>query len=358
MDKIDFVMPWVDGQDRQWQAEKRRYEGVESAAEGDANDECRYRDFGLLRYWFRSIEKFVPWVNNIYFVTCGQKPDWLDESHPKLKLIDHRDYIPSEYLPTFNSNTIELNLFRLEELSEHFVLFNDDMFILRPLAPEFFFRNGDPVLPCNLANPVWLGCNNASRIIINNSGLLNYSMNVERQVWKHWNKFFNIRALGLMRALKNLMAISVNRSVIFGTFGHLPLPHLKSTFKEIWTREPEVMDTVSRHKFRRDDNINHWLACGWNMLNGRFYPDQTVRRGLCVHLDDKTADMVCGMIRNQSCPEICINDTKGCENIYELFGETAKEFETLLPEKSSFEKNRSGMSIAGKDNPGTMDKKQ
>ena len=67
MDKIDFVLPWVDGQDRQWQAEKRRYEGKESAAEGDANDDCRYRDFGLLRYWFRSIEKFTPWVdNNIY----------------------------------------------------------------------------------------------------------------------------------------------------------------------------------------------------------------------------------------------------------------------------------------------------
>ena len=50
MDKIDFVLPWVDGQGRQRQAEKRRYAGVENAADGDAKDDCRYRDFGLLRY--------------------------------------------------------------------------------------------------------------------------------------------------------------------------------------------------------------------------------------------------------------------------------------------------------------------
>ena len=53
MEKIDFVLPWVDGQDPQWRAEKKRYEAVGSVACEDANDECRYRDFGLLRYCFR-----------------------------------------------------------------------------------------------------------------------------------------------------------------------------------------------------------------------------------------------------------------------------------------------------------------
>ena len=339
METIDFVLPWVDGQDPRWQAEKHRYEGVETAAAGgDANQSCRYRDFGLLRYWFRSVERFAPWVNRIYFVTCGQKPEWLDESNPKLKLVDHRDYIPAEYLPTFNSNTIELNLFRIEDLSEHFVLFNDDTFLLRPVAPEFFFKNGDPVLPCSLGIPVWLGYNNASRVVLNNSGLLNSCMNAERQVRKHWTKFFNVRALGFLRAMKNLMAISANRTVIFGSFGHLPQPHLKSTFGEIWSRKGDILDHVSRRRFRSDDCLNHWLACGWNMLNGRFYPAQARRRGMSVHLADDTVDAVCRNIMGQSCPEICINDTENCGNIYDLFEKTAAAFETLLPEKSSFEK--------------------
>ena len=339
MEKIDFVLTWVDGQDPQWLAEKKRYEGTESIPDGDANDDCRYRDFGLLRYWFRSVERFTPWVNKIYFVTCGQKPDWLNESNPKLELVDHRDFIPSEYLPTFNSNTIELNLFRIDSLSDHFVLFNDDIFLLRPLPPEFFFRNGDPVLPCELAIPAWLGYNGASRVALNNSGVLKYSMNVERQVWKHWNKFFNIPALGLLRAVKNLMAITVNRSVIFGSFGHLAQPHLKSTLAEIWNRKPDLMDRVSRSRFRNDEGVSHWLACGWNMLDGHFYPAHERQRGSSVYLTDNTADRVCRTITGQSCPVFCINDQPGSDDIFQLFGKAAEAFETLLPEKSSFEKN-------------------
>ena len=57
MDKIDFVLPWVDGSDPCWLAEKRRYANAgEAMARGDedANADCRYRDCGLLRYWFRA----------------------------------------------------------------------------------------------------------------------------------------------------------------------------------------------------------------------------------------------------------------------------------------------------------------
>ena len=63
MDKIDFVLPWVDGSDPRWLAEKRSYENSgEAMARGDedANADCRYRDYGLLRYWFRSVERFAP----------------------------------------------------------------------------------------------------------------------------------------------------------------------------------------------------------------------------------------------------------------------------------------------------------
>ena len=338
MEKIDFVLPWVDGADPRWRAEKQRYEADEPFAEGDANDDCRYRDFGLLRYWFRAVERFTPWVNRIFFVTCGQKPEWLDESHPKLRPVDHREFIPQEYLPTFNSNTIELNLFRIGELSERFVLFNDDTFLLRPLPPEFFFRNGDPVLPCDLALPRWLGYNLTARVAVNNSGVLRYSMNIERQVWKHWKKFFNVRALGFSRAMKNLTAIAVNRSVIFGAFGHLAQPHLKSAFAEIWDRQPEILDRVSHYRFRRDDGINHWLACGWNMLEGHFYPAREKRRGVSVNLTGAELDRTCRTITGRSLPEICINDTN-CDDISRLFEKVAEAFETLLPEKSSFEKD-------------------
>ena len=177
MEKIDFVVTWVDGSDREWLAQKRKYLDAASSvsssiAGGEANADCRYRDCGLLKYWFRAVEKFAPWANRVFFVTCGQKPDWLDESNPKLRLVNHEDYIPAEYLPTFHSDTIELNLHRIPDLSERFVLFNDDTFLLRPSTPDQFFHGGLPVLACDLGIPRWLGCSTASRIVVNNGGIL------------------------------------------------------------------------------------------------------------------------------------------------------------------------------------------
>ena len=113
MKKIDFVITWVDGNDSAWREEKARYSGVS----GDQKKN-RFRDWDILQYWFRGIEKFAAWVNCVYFVTWGHIPGWLNTDHPKLKIIRHEEFIPKEYLPTFNSHTIEFNLHRIQDLSE------------------------------------------------------------------------------------------------------------------------------------------------------------------------------------------------------------------------------------------------
>lgn len=339
MDKIDFVLPWVDGGDPQWQAEKKRYAVVETnAAAGDANADCRYRDYGLLRYWFRAVENFAPWVDRVFLVTCGQRPQWLDVSHPKLRLVDHAEYIPSNYLPTFHSNTIELNLHRIPDLAEHFVLFNDDLFLLQPVRPDFFFRDGLPVIPCDLGIPRWIGCSNISRIVINNSGVLKRNMDVERLVWKNMWKFADVRSLGLARAFKNFMSFAVNRTVIPGTFGHLAQSHLKSTFADIWDAEPHIMDATSKSRFRSDECVNHWLACAWNMISGKFRPANEKRRGRFVMLDAKHVDRICDDIRRRSFPEICLNDKGGIGELERCYAEVSRAFEKLFPERSAFEK--------------------
>ena len=144
-EKIDFVILWVDGTDPDWQRQRRSYDR-EDLDNGD--DENRFRDWGLMKYWFRGAERFAPWVNRIFLVTNGQVPKWLDLTHPKLRLVKHQDYIPEKFLPTFNSNVIELWLHKIPELGEQFVLFNDDMFLTAPVKPEDFFKNG---LPCESA---------------------------------------------------------------------------------------------------------------------------------------------------------------------------------------------------------------
>ena len=342
MEKIDFVVTWVDGSDGEWLAEKRKYLDVASSsasslAGGEANADCRYRDCGLLKYWFRSVEKFAPWAGRVFFVTCGQKPDWLDESNPKLRLVNHADYIPQEYLPTFHSDTIELNLHRIPDLSERFVLFNDDMFLLRPSTPDQFFRGGIPVLACDLGIPRWLGCSMASRIVVNNGGILAKSMDVVGLIRRNILKFVNVRELGLARAAKNLASFAVNRMFIPGTFGHIPLPHLKSTFEEIWRAQPGIMDKTSRSRFRINDGVSHWLASAWNMVKGDFVPLNEKRRGETVLLDDSNIGRVCDLISSQAHLQLCINDSERISDIADCYKRVAAAFESILPEKSSFE---------------------
>lgn len=77
---IDFVILWVDDQDPIWIEDKNKYKGQQG---NHTNNEVRYRDWQNLKYWFRAVEKYAPWVRKIHFVTCGQKPEWLNINHPK-----------------------------------------------------------------------------------------------------------------------------------------------------------------------------------------------------------------------------------------------------------------------------------
>ena len=70
MDKIDFVLPWVDGSDSAWIKQRNEYLGIKN----NQTQDSRFRDWENLQYWFRGVEKFAPWVNHIYFVTWGAYP--------------------------------------------------------------------------------------------------------------------------------------------------------------------------------------------------------------------------------------------------------------------------------------------
>ena len=80
--KIDFIIAWVDGSDYEWQIDKEKCTGIKSNA-----DTCRYRDWDLLKFWFRGVEKFAPWVNRVHFVTYGHVPSWLNIKYDKLNII-------------------------------------------------------------------------------------------------------------------------------------------------------------------------------------------------------------------------------------------------------------------------------
>lgn len=136
---VDVVYTWVDGSDPAWQESFLEWSTRLGRDVGEvALDPARYRSRDELRYSLRSLHFFCGWVRNIYVVTAGQVPEWLTEMDG-IRIVDHSAILPADALPTFNSHSIESALHHIDGLAEHFIYFNDDMFVGRPLRPEAFF---------------------------------------------------------------------------------------------------------------------------------------------------------------------------------------------------------------------------
>ena len=330
---IDFVIAWVDGGDPKWLAERNRY----AAESGVASiNEARYRDWDLLRYWFRGVERCTPWVDTIYFVTWGHVPAWLDTSHPKLKIVRHEDYMPAEYLPTFNSHTIELNFHRIAGLSERFVYFNDDVFVLRPVRPSYFFRGELPRDYIGL-DAIAFKKGSTGHIMAEDIEVVNDHFDflpfVKRCFFKMFNPFH-----GVSRFVKNVLMAVCTRRYLPGFSGrHAFMSFNKATFEEVWGLESGKLDRTCRCKFRRQDQVSAWLMRYWHLAKGSFAAANPVSYGR-RNIKRETLDELLKIIRKRSFKVLCVNDNSFLKDFERVKKEVQAAFAELFPERSSFEK--------------------
>ena len=136
--KIDIVYLWVDGSDPKFQSKRNYWRNRAGHLDKQVSAEGRWIDSNELKYSLRSLEKNAPWINRIYIIVDDQQPVWLT-NHQKVTLVDVKELFPENILPIFNSMAIETRLPYIENLSEHFLYANDDMFFGAPLKPSFFF---------------------------------------------------------------------------------------------------------------------------------------------------------------------------------------------------------------------------
>ena len=143
---IDLVYLWVDGNDPKWQAKRNAF--LERKVENSLSSfNGRYVNNDELKYSLRSVERYAPWIRKIFIVTDDQTPEWLDIENPKIKIIDHKEILPAESLPCFNSNVLEHFLYKISNLSEYFILSNDDTFFNKIVSPTTFFgKDGFPII--------------------------------------------------------------------------------------------------------------------------------------------------------------------------------------------------------------------
>lgn len=330
---IDFVILWVDGNDPEWQQEKSLYEDdKQSSTENIDNNQIRYRDWDNLKYWFRGVETFAPWVNKIHFITCGHLPDWLDVNNPKLNIVKHSDYMPKEALPTFNSNAIELLIHKIEGLSEKFVLFNDDLFLIDEVTPGDFFKRGKPCNSMALMPIIPNSKRKHYKTISNNMAIINKHFNFKKSVSNNLTKYLSLKQGKYI--FKTYPLLLYNEFVGFANF-HLTISYLKSTFEEVWTLEEEKLNQTVYSRFRDyENNVSHWLFNYWQFAKGDFY-QKKVDFGVNMPINGKR---VSDIIINQKYKMIGLGDSDHVDNFEELKKQIIDSFEKILPEKSSFEK--------------------
>lgn len=231
---VDVVYTWVDGADEHWNAarERRLAEVTGTALTRAASGRARFVSRDELRYSMRSVHLFAPWVRRIHLVTAGQVPAWLDTAHPQVRVVDHRDILPADALPTFNSHAIETGLHRVPDLAEHWIYLNDDVLLGRPLGPETFFSPAGQFAA--YLSDTTVGLEDAPD------------------------------ALPFVKAAWN------NRRLLADAFGvltthhlaHTPHPHRVSVLTEIEQRFADAVAATARAPFRSDTDVSLLSSLG------------------------------------------------------------------------------------------------
>ena len=334
--QIDFVVTWLDSLDSEWQKSYAEHSPYTKGDKGMA----RFRDMHLFHYWFRAVELYAPWVRKVFLVTNGKFPDWIKKDHPKLVLVKHEDYMPKESLPTFNSCAIELHMYKIKGLSEHFVYFNDDVILNAPVKPEYYFKNG---LPCDLNKetcynvPIYTDTDRFGTYLsmMADIGLINHNFrrwDTVRQSPKRW--------FGLHLGKKGLiMSCLLAKQRLFVGFSnyHLEQTFLKSIFNEVWEKEPQFMN-ASCTKFREEITANPYIFRYWQFATNQFYPKK--RSGDFFFLIERSIlEPIEKTLQEAKLVSVCLNDSALCnDDDFEYISSHLKEMlERKFPNKSSFE---------------------
>jgi hypothetical protein len=249
-DPVDAVITWVDGNTKAHTSKRAKHLAKMGKVSQEASAATRFNQCGEISYCVKSILRFAPWIRTIFIVTDAQTPSIMKELMgtpfaQKIKLIDHRDIFQGyeHCLPTFNSVTIESMLWRINGLSEKFIYFNDDIFLLRAVRYEDFFKDDKLVLRGQwrlLSEYKW------------------------RKVWKQITKFiFNkksdVSIQNFFQIIQENAARLVGWTKYYFHLSHAPLPAKKKNFEDFFQTQPAIFLENLGHPFRDNSQFMPFL---------------------------------------------------------------------------------------------------
>ncbi len=318
---IDLIYLWVDGTDPVWRAKRNCYMPEGSATSIETTSEARWIESNELLYSLRSVERHAPWINHIFIITDCQCPKWLNTDHPKISIIDHRDIISEDALPTFNSCAIESCLYRIPNLSEHFIVGNDDTLFVADVTPSTFFKeDGSPIVRLvrfNRRKAQRRG--NYTRVQLRMQDLVNEKTGELMPLAPHHN---------------------------FDAYRKSDFEYCVAMMREAWNK-------TSHHRFRSDDDMHRSFVALYTVASKRaelrkvgrynrisgvmgrveaFMTNQFATDSRCVPIANADYQKV---IKKYNPLMLCVNDGEGATS--DDRERMVSFLEARFPEKSSFE---------------------
>ncbi len=144
---VDYILPYIDFTQEEIQQLYKKITGTDYVND----DNSTYIDLTLS---LKLILKNLPFLNKIY-ITCKdvQKlPDsteqLINELKGKIVRVNESEFMPDNYI-SFSPGCIEMFIWKIPGLSEHFIYSNDDMFICKEMNVNNFFStniNNTPIM--------------------------------------------------------------------------------------------------------------------------------------------------------------------------------------------------------------------
>ena len=243
MRSIDAVITWVDGSDEDYKKK------IENHLTTSTNYKKQYLQANEIEYCVKSILKFAPFVRKIFIVTDSQKPSFrgLEDLivNNKVKVVDHKEIFKGyeKYLPTFNIRSIDAVLHRIEDLSEMFVYFNDDVFLINKIREEDWFVKNKVVLMGKWAK--------------------SYSINPIKVLSGKFKKIFGLRP-SFNASQSKAANISGFKKEYFKSY-HTARPQIKSLIKEFYHKNPGSLIDQIKYRFRHYNQFMPYSLC-WHLL--------------------------------------------------------------------------------------------
>ena len=312
---VDIVVTYLNERDTQWRKDfqywkdKEIREGKARLSNRQAFGDERTREWDAFRYWFRGVEKNCPWINKVFLVVQNKNhiPEWLDTNNPKLRVVYHEEYIPQDLLPTFNAMTIGMYIANIKDLSDNYIISDDDFYFLNNIDENRFFIDNKPVhannkIPYGLYQGDCLTCQ--AKVFYH---CLNNNLIFERPFMKEKVKY---------------------------GFYHLPSARNKVFEKEILDKyEKEIKSHFVRSKFRHKTNLCNYMFDDLLKICDKAVIGEPYKNcaycALRSNIDFsiyKDKDMV------------CFNDTEILDDYNKTKEAFIKFLDKQFPDKCSFEK--------------------